>query len=60
MSPPIPLVMRNVILFDGGWNIFCISLGPRILILKSIGWHIIFNSHWFLEDEEAIDWKEGF
>jgi len=32
-------------------------LDPRILILKSIGGHIILNSHWFLEDEEAIDWK---
>jgi len=35
-------------------------LGPRILILKSIGGQIVLNSHWLLKDEEAIDWKEGF
>jgi hypothetical protein len=35
-------------------------LGPRILILKSIGGQIIINFHWFLKDEEAIDWREGF
>jgi len=39
---------------------FFVSLGPRILILKSIGRQIIFNSHWFLKDEEAIDWRGGF
>jgi hypothetical protein len=39
---------------------FCVSLGPRILILKSIGGKIILNSHWLLKDEEAIDWREGF
>jgi hypothetical protein len=44
----------------GGWNIFCVSLGPRIFILKSIGGQIIFNFHWFLKDEEAIDWRGGF
>jgi hypothetical protein len=44
----------------GGWNIFCVSLGPKILILKSIGGQIILNSHWLLKDEEAIDWGEGF
>jgi len=44
----------------GGWNIFYVSLGPRIFILKSIGGQIIFNSHWLLKDEEAIDWKGGF
>ncbi len=38
----------------------CVSLGPRILILKSIGGQIILNSHWLLKDEEAIDWKERF
>jgi hypothetical protein len=43
-----------------GWNIFCVSLGPRILILKSIGRQIILNSHWLLKDEGAIDWREGF
>jgi len=44
----------------GGWNIFCVLLGPRILILKSIGGQIILNSHWLLKDEKVIDWKEGF
>jgi len=44
----------------GGWNIFCVSLGPRILILKSIGGQIIFNFHWLLKDEEAIDLRGGF
>ncbi len=44
----------------GGWNIFGVSLGPRILILKSIGGQIIFNFHWLLKDEKAIDWREGF
>ncbi len=34
---------------------FCVSLGPRILILKSIGGQIILNSRWLLKDEEAID-----
>jgi len=44
----------------GGWNFFCVSLGPIIFILKSIGGQIIFNSHWLLKDEEAIDWRGGF
>ncbi len=44
----------------GGWNIFYVSLGPRILILKSIGGQIIVNSCWLLKDEGAIDWREGF
>jgi len=44
----------------GGWNIFCVSLAPKILILKSIGGQIILNSHWLLKDEEAIDWRGGF
>jgi hypothetical protein len=44
----------------GGWNLFNVSLGPRILILKSIGGQIIFNSHGLLKDEEAIDWSGGF
>jgi hypothetical protein len=56
MSPPIPLV----ILFDWRMEFFCVSLSPRILILKSIGGQIIFNSNWFLKDEEAIDWRGGF
>jgi len=34
---------------------FCVSLGPKILILKSIGRQIILNSRWLLKDEEAID-----
>jgi hypothetical protein len=51
MSPPIPLVMRIVILFDWRMEFFCVSLGPRILILKSIEGQIILNSHWLLKDE---------
>jgi hypothetical protein len=43
MSPPIPLVMRIVILFDWRMEFPFISLGPRILIIKSIGGHIILN-----------------
>ncbi len=39
---------------------FCVSLGLKILILKSIRGQIILNSHWLLKDEEAIDWREGF
>ncbi len=39
---------------------FYVSLGPRILILKSIGGQIIFNFRWLLKDEEAIDWRGGF
>jgi hypothetical protein len=60
MSPPIPLVMRISSHFIGGWNIFCVSLGPKNFILKSIGGQIIHNFHWLLKDEEAIDWREGF
>jgi hypothetical protein len=44
----------------GGWNFFSVSLGPKILILKSIRGQIIFNFHGLLKDEEAIDWKGGF
>jgi hypothetical protein len=44
----------------GGWNPLSVSLGIRIFILKSIKGQIIFNFHWFLKDEEAMDWKEGF
>jgi hypothetical protein len=54
MNPPIPLVMRITSYLIGGWNIFCVSLGPRIR------GQIIFNSHWLLKDEGAVDWKEGF
>jgi hypothetical protein len=60
MNPLIPLVMRIVILFDWRMEFFNVSLGPRILILKSIGGQIIINFHWLLNDEEAIDWREGF
>jgi hypothetical protein len=35
-------------------------LGIRIFILNSIGGQNIHNSHWFLKDEEAMDWREGF
>jgi ribosomal protein L37E len=39
---------------------FCVSLGPRIFILKPIRKQIIFNYRRLLKDEEAIDWKGGF
>jgi hypothetical protein len=55
MNPPIPLVMRIVILFDWRMEFFYVSLGPRIFILKSIGGQIILNFHWLLKDEEGID-----
>jgi hypothetical protein len=35
-------------------------LGTRIIILNSIGKQIVFYSHWFLKDEKAVDWREGF
>jgi len=62
MSPPIPFVMRIIILsyLIGGWNPLRVSLGIIILILKSIGGQIILKSHWFLKNEEAMDWKEKF
>ncbi len=44
----------------GGWNVFNVSLGPKVFILKSVGGQIILNSHGLLNDEEAIDWSEGF
>ncbi len=44
----------------GGWNLFSVSLGTKIHILKSIGWQIIFNSHWFLKDEKVINWRDFF
>jgi hypothetical protein len=25
-----------------------------------MGWQVICNSHWFIKDEEAINWREGF
>jgi hypothetical protein len=45
MNPPIPLVMQIVIIFDWRMEFFYVSLGLRILILKSIGRQIILNSH---------------
>jgi hypothetical protein len=44
----------------GEWTLLSVSLGIRILILNSIREKIILDSHWFMKDEEAIDWKEGF
>jgi hypothetical protein len=44
----------------GEWNLLRVSLGIRILILNSIGEIIILDSHWFMKDEETIDWREGF
>jgi hypothetical protein len=43
---------------DGTFLVF--SLGTIILILNSIEEQIILDFHWFMKDEEAIDWKEGF
>jgi hypothetical protein len=37
-----------------------VSLGTKNFILNSIGRQVIFNSHWFMKDEEAIDWRERF
>jgi hypothetical protein len=42
------------------WNPLNVSLGIKIIILNSIRRKIILNSHWFLKDEEAVDWREGF
>ncbi len=44
----------------GKWNLPRVSLGIRILILNFIGDKIILDSHWFMKDEETIDWREGF
>jgi hypothetical protein len=44
----------------GGWNPISVSLGTRILLLNSIGRQIILNSHWFLKDEEAMNWRGRF
>jgi hypothetical protein len=46
----------------GRWNLFSVSvsLGITIFILNSIGRQIILDSHSFLKDEEAVDWREGF
>jgi hypothetical protein len=39
---------------------FSVSMGTKILNLNSIGVQIILDSHWFLKDEKAMDWREGF
>jgi hypothetical protein len=44
----------------GEWNLPRVSLGIRIFILISIGEKTIIDSHWFMKDEGAIDWREGF
>jgi hypothetical protein len=44
----------------GEWNLPHVSLGIRIFILIFIGEKIVPNSHWFMKDEGAIDWREGF
>ncbi len=44
----------------GEWNLLSVSLNIRTFILNSIGEKIILDSHWFMKDEEAIDWREGF
>jgi hypothetical protein len=60
MNPPIPLVMRIIIIFDWRMEFCIISLGIKNFIQKSIGGQIILNSHWFLKDEEAMNWKGRF
>jgi hypothetical protein len=35
-------------------------LGIRIFILNSIREKIILDYHWFIKDEEAIDWRKDF
>jgi hypothetical protein len=44
----------------GEWSLPCVSLGIRILILISIKEKIILDSHWFMKDEGAIDWRKDF
>jgi hypothetical protein len=44
----------------GGWNTLNVSLGTKIITLNSIGGQIILDSHWFLNNEEAMDWRDGF
>jgi hypothetical protein len=43
-----------------GWNLIIISLGIKIFILNSIEGQVIIDSHWFMKDEEATDWRERF
>jgi hypothetical protein len=58
MSPPIPLVMRIIILFD--WIIEPSSCFIGHKDSHSIGEKIILDFHWFMKDEETIDWRERF
>jgi hypothetical protein len=44
----------------GEWNLLSVSLGIRILILNYIRRQILIDFHWFLKDEEAMDWRERF
>ncbi len=60
MSPPIPLVIGISSNLIREWNLLNVSLGIRILILNFIGEKIILDFHWFMKDEEAIDWREEF
>ncbi len=60
MNPPIPLVIRIISYLIRGWNPLSVSLGTKKFILNSIGKQIILDFHWFMKDEEAIDWREGF
>jgi len=41
-------------------ELFNVSLGTRILILNSIGGKINLDSHYFMKDDEAINWRERF
>jgi hypothetical protein len=61
MSPPIPLVMMIIILFDSRMEPSWCFIGhkdshPNLHRREKI----ILDSHWFMKDEGAIDWREGF
>jgi hypothetical protein len=54
MNPPIPLVMRIVILFDWRMECFLCLIGLKNFHPK-INWRVnILNFHWLLKDEEAM------
>ncbi len=60
MNPPIPLVMRIVILFDWRMEYFLCLIGPKNSHPK-LNWMAIYShSHWLQKDEEAIDQSKGF
>ncbi len=60
MNPPIPLIMRIVILFDWRTEYFLCLIGPKNSHPK-FNWMAIYSQFSLaLEDEEAIDWSKGF